>query len=410
LLLLTVTLLTGLVSGIYPAFYLSSFKPVDIFRDTDAGAKRKSVFRQYLVVVQFVISIALIIGTTTIQQQMSFMQNKSLGFDKENVIVIPASTRNIRQNVNVLREKFLLTSNVQSIAVSTNTPGDNIYGDRTYTIDQTGKGANLTFMSVDYYFGDTYNLEFEAGRDFSEKYGTDTTGVLIVNETAIKKYGITPEEMVTRTLNGVPVIGVVKDFHFKSLHKEVEPLALILNPARVGYISLRLNPGNYSQILKSVEDVWNEVIPGGDFQFSFVDERLNEQYKAEVKTSSLFFIFSSLSIIVACLGLFGLAAFTTEEKTKEIGIRKVLGATNSGIVLSLIKQFSIWVLAANIIAWPLAYYVMNNWLQDFAYRTNMNLWIFIISGLVVLTIALLTVGYQSIKAALSNPVDSLRNE
>ncbi len=408
--LFAITTLTGLVSGIYPAFYLSSFKPVDIFRDNTSRIKRKSVFRKYLVVSQFVISTALIIGTITVQRQMSYIQNKSMGFDKENVIIIQAKNRSVRGNYNVFRDKLLLNSNIKYIASSTNTPGDNIYSDKDYTINKTGKGVGLTRMSVDFDFIPTYNIEMIAGRNFSRNFGTDTTGILIVNETAVQKYGITPKEMLNRSLDGFPVVGVAKDFHFKSLHKEVEPFVMILEPQRIGYISIRLAPGDYKTILASIENIWNEVNPGERFEFSFVDERLNQQYFAEIKTSNLFFIFSSLSIIVACLGLFGLAAFTTEERTKEIGIRKVLGATNSGIVFNLIKQFSIWVLAANILAWPLAYYIMNNWLQDFAYRTDMSIGTFVFSGIVVLTIALMTVSYQSIKAALLNPVDSIKHE
>ena len=411
LMLFTITTVTGLLSGLYPAFYLTSFSPASVFRGSEFSGHRKSVFRNYLVVAQFVISIALIIGTITIQDQMQYIQNKSLGFDKENVIVIPARNRSVRRNVNAFRKELLLTSKVKSVAVSTNTPGDNLYSDTEFVLDQEDKGINLTYISVDYDFAETYGLNFIAGRNFAREFGSDTAGsTLILNETAVKQYGITPEEILTRKLSGSKVVGVIKDFNFKSLHKEVEPMALIFEPQRVGYISARLMPGDYQDILSSVKNVWNKVNPGQQLDFNFLDERLNMQYEAEIKTNNLFFIFSTLSIFVACLGLFGLAAFTTEERTKEIGIRKVLGASIPSIFTNLIKQLTKWVLVANIIAWPVAYYIMNSWLQDFAYRIDISIWTFAMAGLIALVIAVGTISYQSIKAAISNPSDILKYE
>ncbi len=410
ILLLIITLSTGLLSGIYPAFYLSSFSPAEIFKGNKVTGHKRSVFRKYLVVTQFVISIALIISTITIHDQMNYIQNKSMGFDEENVIVIPARSKSVRSNAEVLRDRLIASSYVQNVAVSSNTPGDNIYGDRSYEVNESGKSAGLTFMSVGYDFIDTYGIELLAGRSFSRDFGTDTSGTLIINETALKKYGITAEEMLTRKLNGTQVVGVVKDFHFKSLHKEVEPLALILEPERVGYISLRLSKGNYKTILAEVEEVWKDVNSGMPFEFSFLDERLNQQYLSELKTNKLFVIFAALSIFVACLVLFGLAAFTTEEKTKEIGVRKVLGASIPVIFIGLIKQFTKWVLIANIIAWPMAYYMINQWLENFAYRIEIDLWPYMIAAVTAMTIAVVTVSFQAVKAAVANPVESLNYE
>ncbi|MBU1100036.1 MAG: ABC transporter permease [Bacteroidetes bacterium] len=405
-----VTVLTGLLAGLYPAVYLSSFSPTEIFRSREIAGGGKSVFRRYMVVSQFVISITLIVSTITINNQMEYIQTKSLGFDRENVIVIPAVNKTIRDNYNSLRDKLLSSSGIKYVSSSTRTPGDNHYGDQSYKLSNSDKNINLTFISVDFDFINTYDIQLLAGRSFSREFGTDTTGTLVINEAALRKFEIPAEEMIGSTLNGMKVVGVIKDFHFKSLHKEVEPLVLILDEDSVDGISVRLSSGNKISILKEIERFWDEVNPGQDFRFNFIDERLNEQYAAEVKTSTLFVIFSSLSILVACLGLFGLAAFTTEEKTKEIGVRKVLGASIPNIFLNLVKQFTKWVIVANLIAWPLAYYIMDKWLQNFAYRTEVSSWTFIIAAIVALIIAITTVSFQSVKAALANPIKSLKYE
>ena len=409
-LVIAITVLTGLLAGLYPAIYLSSFTPTEIFRSGEIEGKGKSFFRKYMVVTQFVISIGLIISTITINDQMKYIQTKSLGFDKENVIIIPAVNKTIRKNYEALRNRLLETSSVKYVASSTRTPGDNQYGDQSYQMSESDKNVNLTFMVVDYDFVDTYGIELLSGRNFSRDYGTDTTGTFIINEAALNKYEVSADEILNRTLNRSKVVGVIKDFHFKSLHKEVEPLVLILDENSVDYISVRLNPGNFRNTLDEIETVWNEVNPGQDFRFTFIDERLNDQYAAEIKTGNLFMIFSILSIFVACLGLFGLAAFTTEEKTKEIGIRKVLGASVANVSMSLLKQFTKWVIVANIIAWPIGYYIMSEWLQDFAYRTNMQITTFVLAALLAFLIAAATVSYQSVKAALANPVKSLKHE
>lgn len=417
--LIGITLITGLLAGLYPAFYLTAFEPSQVLKGGVLLGTGKSFFRRGMAVIQFVISIALIISTLIIYRQMVFIQNKPLGFDKENVVLISAESNQVRQSIEVFRNALTEDTRIKSVAVSSNIPGSTMYSDTVFKRDDSDEVFSLIFMNTDYEFVDTYGFEVIQGRKFSKEYSTDIQNAVILNQAAAREIGYTPEEAVGKKLfkfisvkefSEHSIIGVVENFHFKSLHRAIEPCLLVLSPDDYRVISVRIMPGDVRGTVDFIGQKWAETFPGEQFDYSFLDNRINLLYKSEVKMKNIFLLFSLLSIFVACLGLFGLAAFTAEERTKEIGVRKVLGASTGNILVLLSKEFAKWVLMANILAWPLAYYIMNRWLQNFAYKISIGLWPFIISAVLALIIALLTVSYQSIKAALSDPVVSLRYE
>ncbi len=419
LILLGITLAAGLASGLYPAFYLTRFDPARVLKGGAQSGTGKSAFRQGLAVAQFVISIILLIGTLVIFRQMDFIRTKSLGFDKENVVVVPADSRQVAQNIQAFRNALTADPRVISLAASSSIPGDAIFADTTFKRTDTDDIYPLIFMETDYDFVDTYGFTVIAGRKFSREFGADLEGAVMVNRAGAVGLGYTPDEAVGKKilrflnveeLREQTIIGVLEDYHFKSLHRTIEPCLLILNPERMGMISIRVRPGDVAGTIGFIRQKWEEFFPGDEFDYSFLDSRLDLLYKSESRMRSIFMVFAALSIFVACLGLFGLATFTAEERTKEIGVRKVMGASAAGILFLLFKEFTKWVLLANVIAWPVAYFVMGSWLRNFAYRTEIGLWPFLLSAALALAIATITVGYQSLKAALVNPVECLKYE
>jgi putative ABC transport system permease protein len=419
LILIGITLTTGLLAGLYPAFYLTAFHPARVLKGSVLSGTGKSTFRRGMAVIQFVISITLIIGTLIIFRQMEFIQNRSLGFDKENVVIIPAESNNIRQYIEAFRNTLMQDARIKSVAVSSSIPGSAMFSDTVFKRDDSEDIFSIIYTATDYEFVDTYGLNVIQGRNFSKEFSTDIQGAVILNQTAAKEIGYTPEEAIGKKLYRYrsatefvekTIVGVVEDFHFKSLHRVIEPFLLMLAPNDFDTISVRVMPGDVRGTIDFIGKKWAETYPGEQFGFSFLDSRINLLYESDRKIRNIFLIFSVLSIFVACLGLFGLAAFTAEERTKEIGVRKVLGASTGNILILLSKEFAKWVLAANIIAWPVGYFMMNRWLQNFAFKINIGLWPFILSAILALMIALFTVSYQSIKASLTNPVDCLRYE
>jgi putative ABC transport system permease protein len=419
IILIGIALATGLLAGLYPAFYLTRFDPARILKGGAQSGTGKSIFRRSMAVIQFVISITLIIGTLIIFKQMDYIQKKSLGFDKENVIILSAESKTIHQNIQAFRNTLTQDPRVKSMAVSFNVPGSAMFSDTTYKRPDSDDIFPLIFITTDYEFVDTYGFEITHGRAFSKEFSTDVDGAIILNEAAAREIGYTPEEAVGKKLlrflsvdefKELTIVGVVKDFHFKSLHQIIEPFLLALDPQNFDTISIRVMPGDIRGTIGFIQQKWGEIFPGEQFEYTFLNSRIDLLYKSESRMRSIFLIFSILSIFVACLGLFGLAAFTAEERTKEIGVRKVLGASTANILLLLSKEFSKWVLFANLIAWPVAYYIMHRWLQNFAYQTSIGLWPFLLSALMALIIALLTVSYQSVRAALTDPVECLRYE
>jgi putative ABC transport system permease protein len=410
------TFFVGVLAGLYPAFYLTRFEPVEVLKGGPHSRSGKSVFRRNMVIVQFSISIVLIVGMFTVFKQMRYIQTRSLGYDKENVAILPVRSRQVAQNYESFRNELKNNSQILSVSASSEVPADTHYSNTNYRRPDSDEPILLYQFFSDYDYIETYRMEVIAGRAFSREFSTDTEGTLMLNESAALRFGWTPEEAVGKKLhqgdpnNAVQVVGVVRNFNFKSLRREVEPIALILYPDYIRKISVRIMPGDIERMLTFIQEKWESTFSGEEFEFSFLDNRINQLYASEKKMQNIFVIFSFLSILVACLGLLGLVSFTAELKTKEIGIRKVLGASTGNVILLMSKEFIKWIVLANIVAWPLAWFLMNKWLQNFAYRANLGLFIFLLAGFVTMLIAIFTFTFQTVKMACANPVNSLRYE
>jgi len=414
--LLALGLIVGVISGAYPAFFLSSFKPISALKGKTIGSKGGSWLRNILVIFQFTISIFLIIGTLVVNQQLKFFQNIKLGFDKKQVLVIrnPGSLGN---NIVPFKEALRKQSSIIDVSGSNTLPGRG-FSNIGFGAEGVDKSFTLNLCVCDYDFLDTLKLELVQGRFFSRDFITDSHAA-VLNEKTVELLGW--DDPIGKKINNwarnrgnFTVIGVIKDYHYESLHQEIRPMALFLSG---GYytnvessISVRLNTENISETIKYAGNTWNDFAHNMPFEYSFLDEDYDNLYINEKQTRKLFSIFSFLAIFIACLGLFGLASFIADQKTKEIGIRKVLGASVPGIVKVLNKRFVKWVLIANFTAWPIAWFMMNKWLQNFAYRIELSWWMFILAAVLALLVALITVSFQTVKAALKNPIDSLRYE
>jgi putative ABC transport system permease protein len=418
-LLLGVVLFIGILAGIYPAFFLASFDPAIVLKSETVGRTRKSNLRNVLVVFQFTVSIVLIVGTFIINRQLRYIQNRNLGFNKDQLIVVK-KTDDIGNQIQAFRQELVKNANVID-ATNTGRLIGETFGNSAYKLaGASGEETHLLWTYfTDPHFVDTYQIEMAAGRYFDEGRKADHQAV-ILNETALKELGLTdpigkqivalgPTQDRSQTF---AIIGVMKDFHFESLHFQIRPLIITLWPPnnRGRYVSVRVHSEGIRDTLAFLENTWRKFAGNQAFEYEFFDDHFAQIYQAEERTGQIFFAFSFLAIIIATLGLLGLAAFIAEQRTKEIGIRKVLGATESKIVLLLSKQFTKWVIMSNLFAWPIAYYFMHKWLQRFAFQPGLSVWPFLLASLVVFIIALLTVGYQTIKAARANPVDLLRYE
>jgi putative ABC transport system permease protein len=420
-------ILTGAVlSAIYPALVLSSFMPVTVLKGLHSHSSKGMNFRKGLVIFQFAISIILIVGTLTVYKQLSFMRNQDLGVNIEQTMAlrIPGPMAYSTDRVNRFKRALLDYPSIKAVCASSTIPGEEYSnaasGIRPLNSDPDN-GKRCFFITVDYEYFDFYGIELLAGRKFSKEFSTDRNAA-ILNEEAVKIFGYeSPEKSLNEKilLGGlgeqiVETVGVIKNYHHKSLKDSVQPIIFTLTEGdpngRNNYFSVKLDIRNISATLSLVRDKWDEVFSGKPLDYFFINESFNNQYRSDQQFGNVFGLFAALSVFISCLGLFGLAAFMVEQRTKEIGIRRILGASASGIVFLLSKEFTKWVLVANIIAWPVAYYAMDRWLQNFAYRTGMGIAIFILSGLLAFIIAVITVSYQSIKIAITNPVDSLRYE
>ena len=407
-----IILFVGFASGIFPAFFISALKPVSALRGMFKASSKGSTLRKTLIVSQFAISIIFLVSTFVVLSQLNYMRNKNLGMDKEHVVTIPIYDKDALGKLDTVKNEFLQNSNVLSVSVSDFFPGKaTMYQSYKYEGMNESENPMIRWFVVDHDFIETFGIELVAGRNFSKRFPSDIEHAYILNESAVKEIGWeSPIGKELEIMNKGPVIGVVKDFHFRPLHQKIEPAALYIYPKLFQYISVRISPTDVSRSLDFLKAKWQALVPGQIFQYSFLDEDFDNLYKAEMRLSQIFTVVTFLAIFIACLGLFGLAAFEALQRTKEMGIRKVLGASAAGIVLLLSKEFTKWVLLANIIAWPVAYYAMNRWLQNFAYRINIGPLIFIQSAVLALLVALLTVSYQAMKVSLANPVDTLRYE
>jgi len=411
--LFVIIVLTGIFAGSFPAFVLSSFNPVDTVRGKLGSGTKSGTLRKILVIVQFSISIFMIISILVIVKQIDFLRNKELGFDKDMMVVLPARG----QQADSLRERILQNPNIKAVSFSSSIPGQRT-GDDTYLPE--GKGSEETIrvsvFNVGYDFIKTYGIDVVWGRDFSREFSTDRQEAVLINETAAREMGW-GENAVGKEIVNVSrgnarrkIIGVVKNFHHKSLKQEINPTVIALNPNTFGFLSARIQPVNVQATLKFLEGIWAEIHPRLEYNYFFIDDDFRSKYPDEERVRSLYIYFGILAVFVACLGLYGLASFIIERRTKEIGIRKVLGSGVRRVVLSLSSQFMLWVIIANVLAWPMAYIFLNKWLQSFAYRITLQVWMFIACGFLALIVAFFTVVFQAYRSATANPAEALRYE
>jgi len=416
--LLLLTLLVTVLAGSYPSIYFSSFKPLHAFKRSFSVRTRRWSLRNVLVIFQFTVTTGLIACTILVQRQMNYVGNANLGFNKDGVVVISNVNNRLGGQVEVFKEKIKSHSQVVRVSVTTGVPPYWGFQDSYSAEGQGDKSFDLISYLTDEDFVSTLGIDIIQGRGFSKEFSTNSSGV-ILNETAASLIGW--EDPIGKTItypggNGTfQVIGVMRDFNFLTLRSPITPFALFHNASNTyripsSFVVVRITRDDIQETLKQLESEWKTVAPTTPFEYEFLDKSLEQQYQAERRFGEVFLVFSVLTIFIGCIGLLGLVSFSTERRTKEIGVRKVLGASAPGIVGLLSKEYIILILLANILACPLAYMTMNSWLEDFAYRVDISWWVFALSGGLALLVALLTVIVQALKAALANPVEALRHE
>jgi putative ABC transport system permease protein len=420
LLIIALTILITLIAGSYPAFYLTRYSPGSVLSGKFNSGSQRFWFRNSLVILQFMISIGLVVCTVIVYKQLNYIQHKNLGFEKENVIILNNGW-DVGERKDVLKHEILKNPYVISACYTNRLPSDGYPSNAQKAKGENESDHSVSYSMVDYDYQETLQLNMKQGRFYSRDFPSDSSAI-VINEAAAHIFGWGEEggkyaigkkiEMINPNLGNrdtYEVIGVVSDYNYQSLHIEIRPLSLLLYN-HTGFLAVRIKPGNPEQALASIQTIWKEIVPELPFDYRFLNEKYDQTFNKEERLGTIFSLFTILAIIVACLGLFGLASYTAEQRTKEIGIRKTLGATTIQLIEMLNMQYTKLVVIAFLIATPLSWYMMQKWLEVFAYKTRIGFWPFLFSGLVALLIALGTVSYQSFRAARANPVDSLRNE
>jgi len=409
--LILLTCFVGIISGSYPAFFLSSFAPVNVLSNRYKTGKGHQLFRNILVSFQYIISITLICCTLVIYYQLSYMKNRNLGYTKDHVLVIPLNGK-LRTNYEVFKSKLLQLPGALNASASSLVPGrGRNLAPLFYEGFAQDKPIAVYYLDIDEDYLNTMNMELASGRNFSREFPADKSSSVIINETLARELGQDSPlgKKVRVGRESFTITGVIRDFNFESLHNAIQPHLLKMSGSKWN-ISVRVKPENLSETIQLMRELWLQLEPALPFEHYFFDDMFDYQYRTELRIGKAFIFFTLIAVFIACLGILGLASFTAEKRTKEIGIHKVLGASAAGIIILLSKAFIKWVLLANVIAWPLSYFLMNTWLRQFAYRISLAAWVFLLSGALALIITLITVNYQAMRAAFSNPAEALRFE
>jgi putative ABC transport system permease protein len=417
--LMGIVLFSGLIAGSYPAFFLSALRPIDILKGRQGGRSKGNSLRRAMVVGQFTVSFILIAATIVVTQQVQYMKNKNLGFEKEQKVVIPVRQgASISDNYETVKAEFLKYAGITGATVSSGVPGRLAHGAHVHLVNEADDMAQwMHYLFVDTNFFREYGIMLAAGRSFQKELVTDQGSAFLINETAVGNFGCgkSTDALGKTIFSGYggaqgEIIGVVKDFHFSGLQQEIGPLIIAVRPDYYNYITVTLTTENIGRTLAFVKNTWEDLFPGIPFDYFFLDTYFDRFYREEEKVATLVKMFGILAVSIACLGILGLTAHTTQRRTKEIGIRKVIGASAASITGLLTGEFVKWIVIANIIALPAAYYILNKWLAGFAFRTGFSVWFLLIPSAFTLGLAALTVSYHTIRAATANPVDSLRYE